>query len=207
MLLLALLLQVADTIRIDKASVTFDGEVTAQEYGAPTVTMPRAGGAVRLWLKQSEGQVYIAARIADSTYYWGDDLVIGLDTGGDRGDGPGHDDFQWYFRRALDSSMVRRGDAGKWRMPRDDPDWRLGKERAGGGWEVRSASDATGWSIEFRLDPYYFQQAGARTPGIAFRIYDDSPHGWTAWPMPAEAKRATEVEDRPRFWAALLLAR
>jgi hypothetical protein len=206
LLLMLAVLQTGDTVHVEKAAtqLTFDGIVSESEYGAPTITMPRPGGAVQLWLKRSEGQVYIAAAIADSTYYWGDDLVIGLDTGGDRGDGPGHDDFQWYFRRMIDSSIVRRGEAGKWRMPRDDPDWKLGAERTGGGWEVRSANDARGWSIEFKLDPYYFQQAGRGTPAIAFRVYDDSPHGWTAWPSPDGVKRPTEVEDRPRLWVPIL---
>jgi hypothetical protein len=207
MLLLLALLQAADTIRIDRISspVTFDGAASADEYGAPTITMTRAGGAVQLWLRQSEGQVYLAARIADSTYYWGDDLVIGLDTGGDRGEGPGHDDFQWYFRRMLDSSIVRRGDGGKWRMPRDDPDWKLGTARDGGGWDVRSVNDAAGWSVELKLDPFYFSQAGDRTPGIAFRVYDDNPHGWTPWPNPAGIKQPTDVEDRPRYWVPVVL--
>lgn len=208
MLLLIAVLQMFDTVHVGKLSgaPTFDGSASVAEYGAPTITMNRPGGTVQLWLRQADGQVYIAAAIADSTYYWGDDLVIGLDTGGDRGDGPGHDDFQWYFRRMIDSSIVRRGEAGKWRMPRDDPDWKLGAERTGGGWEVRSASDAKGWSIEFKVDPFYFQQAKG-SPAIAFRVYDDSPHGWTAWPMPSEAKRPTEVEDRPRFWIPVLLTR
>src|SRR5690349_15190084 len=98
MLLLMALLQAVDTVKIGKASSppVFDGAVSVAEYGSPTITMTRPGGAVQLWLKQHDGQVYLAAQIGDSTYYWGDDLVIGLDTGGDRGDGPGHDDFQWY---------------------------------------------------------------------------------------------------------------
>lgn len=207
MLLMFALLQTADAVRVVEAATppVFDGVASAEEYGAPTITMPRPGGIVQLWLKQHDGQVYLAAHIADSTYYWGDDLVIGLDTGGDRGDGPGHDDFQWYFRRMLDSSVVRRGESGKWRMPRDDPDWRLGAARDGGGWEVRSVSEASGWTIEFRLDPFYFSQAGSRTPGIAFRVYDDNPHGWSPWPNPAGIRQPTEVEERPRLWAPVHL--
>ena len=207
MLLLLALLQVADTVHVGKLSVapTFDGSASVAEYGAPTITMSRPGGTVQLWLKQHDGAVYVAAQIDDSTYYWGDDLVIGLDTGGDRGDAPGHDDFQWYFRRMLDSSIVRRGDGGKWRMPRDDPDWKLGSARDGGGWEVRSVSTTTGWSLELKLDAFYFQQAGSRTPGIAFRVYDDAPHGWTPWPNPPGIKQPTDVEEHPRLWAPVLL--
>lgn len=207
MLLLLALLQTADTIRVEKLipAPVVDGVVSTEEYGKPSLTMQRPGGAVQLWLRQHDGQVYIAAQIDDSTYYWGDDLVIGIDTGGDRSDGPGHDDFQWYFRRMLDSSIVRRGEAGKWRMPRDDPDWKLGAARDGGGWEVRSVSSATGWSLELKLDGFYFQQAGTRAPGIAFRVYDDSPHGWTPWPNPPGIRQPTEVEERPRLWIPVTL--
>jgi hypothetical protein len=208
MLLLLTLLQSPDTIRIEKVAVapSLDGAVSTAEYGMATISMARPGGTAQLWLTQHDGQVYLAAQIEDSTYYWGDDLVIGLDTGGDRGEGPGHDDFQWYFRRMLDSSVVRRGDGGKWRMPRDDPDWKLGAARDGGGWEVRSVSGPRGWSVELKLDAYYFRQAGERAPGIAFRVYDDSPHGWTPWPNPPGV-RPTDVEDRPRHWAAVVLDR
>lgn len=207
MLLLLLMAQTGDTIRIDRSPTapTFDGVVSVAEYGAPTITMTRPGGAVQLWLTQHDSAVYLAARIADSTYYWGDDLVIGIDMAGNGGDGPGHDDFQWYFRRMLDSSIVRRGDNGKWRMPRDDPDWKLGTARDGGGWEVRSVSDSAGWSLELKLDPYFFSQAGSGNPRMAFRVYDDHPHGWTPWPHPSGLKQPTEVEERPRLWIPVLL--
>lgn len=207
MLLLLALLQSADTVRIEKISSApkLDGVVSAEEYGAPSITMNRPGGAVQLWLKQHDGFVYIAAQIIDPTYYWGDDLVIGLDTGGDRTERPGHDDFQWYLRRMIDSSEVRRGEAGKWRMPQDNPDWKLGTAREGGGWEVQSKSEKLGWAVELKLDEFYFKQAGSRTPAIAFRVYDDAPHGWTPWPHPAGLKQPTEVEQRPNLWAAVIL--
>ena len=106
--------------------------------------IPTAQGGVSVWSIQTGDTVYIAARLNDSTFYWGDDFVISLDPLGDRTPGPGHDDTQWYFRRVLDSSVVNRGRHGRWMAPSDDPDWRLGKERGGEGWEVRSSSDATG---------------------------------------------------------------
>lgn len=200
-------LQVPDTVRIAPADAppVFDGVASSAEYGAPSITVERPGGTVQLWLRSVGNQVYISASIPDASYYWGDDLVLGLDTGGNGGDGPGHDDFQWYFRRALDSSFVRRGDAGKWRMPRDDPDWRLGAVREMAGWEVRSASDAKGWSVELRLDRYYFSQAGTLHPRLAARVYDNDPHGWHPWPSPAGIRQPTEVEDRPRLWIPVLL--
>ena len=153
--LLPLTLQVSDTLRLVPAgpAVRFDGAASVVEYGDPTVTLTTQQGAVRIWLRRDSSAVIIAAAIPDATHSWGDDLVISLDTGGDRSAGPAHDDFQWCFRRVLDSSVVQRGDAGRWRLPRnDDPDWRLGPDHAGSGWEVRAAEAAAGWSLELRLD-------------------------------------------------------
>jgi hypothetical protein len=206
-LLLALLVQ-PDTLRIAASSAepTFDGVVSEAEYGAPTVVIPRAQGAVRIWAVESQAAVYLAVQLPDTSFYWGDDVVISLDVWGDRGPAPGHDDFQWYFRRVLDSSVVYRGEQGKWRAPRDDPDWRLGAEREGGGWEVRSASDGRGWSLEFRLDRAYFLEAKQGTPAIALRVYDDAPHGWHTWPVMAGVRHPTEVERRPELWIPVTLA-
>ena len=208
MLLLGLLQMAlsADTVRIIPAarSPAFDGRADSTEYGVPSLTIARPGGTVLVWLRSYEGAVYLSASIPDSTSFWGDDLVISLDTRGDRAAGPQHDDFQWHFRRALDSSVVLRGDAGKWRMPRDDPDWRLGSARAGGGWEVRSADGPRGWSLEFRLDTAYFREGGAAHPGLALRVYDDDPSGWSVWPRPAGIRQATEVERRPELWSVVL---
>jgi hypothetical protein len=202
-LLVPLLL--GDTLRIGRVTACpdFDGEVSVSEYGAPSLEFPRAAGTIRVWVRQDSSSVYIAAAIPDSTFYWGDDFVISLDTHGDRASAPQHDDFQWYFRRVLDSSVVFRGDAGVWRAPRDDPDWRLGADRQGGGWEVRSVSGDGGWSLELRLDRAYFEARQGRLPGMAFRVFDDDPQGWFSWPMPAGVKHPTEVERRPMLWAAI----
>lgn len=201
-MLLLLLSLAVDTVRVLPADrpPSFEGRVGVEEYGVPTLEIVRPAGTTRLWLRRDGEQVYLAAHIPDPTFYWGDDIVISLDTKGDRAPGPMHDDFQWYFRRVLDSSVVLRGEAGRWRMPRDDPDWRLGAERDGGGWEVRAVSDADGWSLEFRLDAGYFAQGGAALPGLSVRLYDDNPHGWVSWPA-AEVKHPTEVERRPDLWA------
>jgi hypothetical protein len=196
----------ADTVRITQAErpPVFDGQADSAEYGRPTVTISRPAGRVQLWLRSYQDRVYLAARMPDSTFYWGDDLVISLDTRGDRAPGPQHDDFQWYLRRTLDSSQVLRGEAGKWRTPGDDPDWRLGKVRETGGWEILSSDGPLGWSLELRLDPGYFAEAGSNHPGIAFRVYDDSPNGWHIWPTPSGIRQPTEVERRPELWADVL---
>lgn len=206
-LLLALAGLSQDTLRIStiSPSPTFDGAAGSAEYGAPSVVISRLQGDVRLWAVENEGQVYLALLLPDSTFYWGDDAVISLDISGDRGAAPGHDDFQWYFRRVLDSSVVYRGEQGRWQAPRFDPDWRLGAERSGGGWEVRSVSDAKGWSLEFRLDRSYFTEAKRGTPAISIRVYDDAPHGWDVWPAATGVRHPTEIERRPELWVPVIL--
>lgn len=199
LLTLTATLALGDTLRIRPlpTAPVFDGLVSEAEYGAPMFTLGGGEG----WIVSSRDTVIIAVRFADSTFYWGDDWVVSLDVWGDRGAAPGHDDFQWYLRRTLDSSVVFRGEQGKWRAPRDDPDWRLGKDREGGGWEVRSASDSAGWSLELRLDAAFFREtrAGA-TPALAFRTYNDSPSGWSTWPRRDRLRHPTEVERRPELW-------
>ena len=204
------LLAAGDTLRVGvrQEAPVFDGRVTEAEWGEPSIVIRRPGGLVQLWVSRSQGSVYIAAAIADSTFYWGDDLVISLDIEGDRSGAPDHDDFQWYLRRALDSSLVLRGQSGRWQPPRGDPDWRIGTTREGGGWEVRSESDAAGWSVELKLDEAFLGSAKpGQLPGIAFRVFDDSPQGWFAWPLVSQARQPTQVEERPDWWASVSVER
>lgn len=194
-----------DTVRMRalSAAPSFDGSVTMAEYGAPTVVMPTAQGAVNVWVVRYGDTAYVAARLSDSTFYWGDDFVINLDPLGDRTPGPGHDDTQWYLRRVLDSSVVNRGRHGRWMAPSDDPDWRLGEERSGDGWEVRGSSDAQGWSVELKLPMLWFVDETGRKATMSFRSYDDSPHAWYAWPAPLPGERPTKVEMTPVQWAVV----
>ncbi|HEY7028305.1 MAG TPA: hypothetical protein VH438_11890 [Gemmatimonadales bacterium] len=199
---------IADTLRVRTAAraPVFDGRATAEEWGTPSSLIQRPGGIVRLWLVRWQESVYLAAEVEDSTYYWGDDLVISLDTRGDASPAPDHDDFQWYFRRMIDSSVVFRGQGGKWQPPRGDPDWRLGKDREGGGWEVRTENGPGGWSLELKLDPAYFHEAKAGSlPRMAFRVFDDSPQGWFIWPQATAAVQPTMLERRPDWWAPVQL--
>lgn len=207
-LLLALMALPQDTLRISAALTppVFDGAAGTAEYGVPAVVIPRPQGEVRLWAVESESSVYLAVSLPDTSFYWGDDAVISLDIRGDRGAAPGHYDFQWDFRRVLDSSVVYRGEQGTWRYPRHDPDWRLGADRAGGGWEVRSVSDDRGWSLEFRLDRAYFLEAKRGAAAISLRVYDNFPHGWHVWPTAAGIRHPTEVERRPELWIPVILA-
>jgi hypothetical protein len=207
LLLLLSALQVAstDTIVIrtlDRAPLP--GEVgDSLPYGRPQVRIPTRQGTALVWLVRSADTVFVAASIPDSTPYWGDDFVVSLDTRGDGAPTLQHDDFQLYFRRVLDSSVVFRGRDGRWEPPRGDPDWRLGSDRAGGGWEVTAREGARGWSILVRLDPAWFAGEAGRRTRVAFRIYDDSPSGWFAWPRPQGAAPPSSVEQMPNLWAPI----
>ena len=142
----------------------------------------------------------MAAVIPDDSPSWADAIAISFDVSGDGGDSPGHDDFQWSLQRTLDSSVVLRGRNGRWAPPLDDPDWRLGAERGGGGWEVGGASDARGWAVLLRLDPAWLEGEDGHRPAMAFRIHDDDPNGWYAWPAPTTSAGALLVERTPALW-------
>jgi hypothetical protein len=205
-ILLTLAFQAAprDTVPVRLVeSVPADAGSSAAALGEPALRIGTGQGAASIWLLRTRDSAFVVARIPDSTYYWGDDLVISLDVSGDRGPVPSHDDFQWYLRRTLDSSVVYRGRGGRWEAPRGDPDWRLGPSREGGGWTVDSRSEAAGWSLVLRLDAAWLEGEGGRWPGIAFRIYDDSPSGWFAWPAPETGRQPVSVERLPDAWAAL----
>jgi hypothetical protein len=208
--LFVLALQAAprDTVAVRLVeSVWPDVGSSAAALGGPSLRIRTGQGATSIWLLRTRDSAFVIARTSDSTYYWGDDLVISLDVSGDRGTTPGHDDFQWYFRRALDSSIIYRGRGGRWEAPRGDPDWRLGASREGGGWTVGSRSEAAGWWLVLRLDGAWLQGEAGRRPGIAFRVYDDSPSGWFAWPAPESGRQPVSVERSPDVWAALYPAK
>jgi hypothetical protein len=175
--------------------------------GAPTVRIRTGQGTALVWLVRAADTLFIAASIPDSTPYWGDDFVVSLDTRGDGAPSPQHDDFQLDFRRVLDSSVVYRGRDGRWQPPRGDPDWRLGAERSGGGWEVSGRNEAKGWSVLIRLDPAWLEGEAGRRLRLAFRIYDDAPGGWFAWPAPRKRDLATTVEHSPATWAAVRMSK
>ena len=202
MLLTALLLVVGDTLRIQAVPEppTPTLLIDSAALGPAQVRIRTRQGTALIWLLRARDTVFVAAHIPDSTFYWGDDFVISLDISGDATPQPGHDDFQLYFRRVLDSSVVYRGRNGRWEPPRDDPDWRLGEERSGGGWEVGGRSDPGGWTLLLRLDPAWFKGSSGRLPRIAFRTYDNDPSGWFTWPAPKGAQPPTDVERTPSSW-------
>ena len=204
--MIALLLLVAqaaaDTLQVRRVDSIPDA-ADSTRIGPPAVVMRTGQGLASIWLLQFRDTVQIFAAIPDTTYYWGDDLVISFDLGSTRGDAPDHDDFQWYFRRMPDSSVIYRGRNGKWEAPRADPDWRLGSERSGAGWSVATGSSSAGWWVRLRLDPGWLAGADGKRPAIAFRIYDDAPAGWFAWPEPRVGAQATGLERTPSAWVPL----
>src|SRR5215204_1638023 len=175
-----------DTLRIRSIPFLPQPEETpdSSRYGSPHVRIRTKLGEASIWLLRSSDTLFIAAVIPDSSRYWGDDFVVSIDTRGDGGPRPQHDDFQWYFRRSMDSSTVYRGRNGHWEPPKGDPDWRLGRERAGGGWQVSARDASRCWSLLLRLDPAWLVGADDRLPRLAFRIFDNDPQGWFAWPFP-----------------------
>ena len=184
-------------IRVVERAPAAERLADSVSWGDAPIHVLTGQGAASVWLLEAGDSVYLVAVVPDSTPYWGDELVVSLDTQGDRAGSPGHDDFQWSFRRVLDSSVVYRGRAGRWDAPQGDPDWRLGRQRAGAGWDVQAAERGGGWCAVLRLDRAWLE-LGA--PGLAVRIYDDTPGGWFSWPKPPPGIHPVRVEQRPELW-------
>ncbi len=184
-------------------SLPSDPSADPASLGPPAVRLETGQGVDSIWLLRTADSAFVLARMTDGSPYWGDDLVISLDVSGDGGAVPGHDDFQWYFRRAMDSSVIYRGRGARWEAPRGDPDWRLGASREGGGWTVSSRDGPRGWSLVLRLDGAWLAGESGRCPRIAFRAYDDSPGGWFAWPQPESGGQATSIERSPDRWGCV----
>jgi hypothetical protein len=174
--------------------------VDSVRYGAPQIRIASRQGDALVWLLRASDTVFVAARIADSTPHPRDDFGLSLDTKGDGGQSPGHDDFQLQFRRVLDSSVVYRGRNGRWQFPQDDPDWRLGTARSGGGWEVSAREDGGSWELLLRLDPAWLEGRDGRAPRLAFRIFDNASSSWFSWPKLPEGIPSSH-ELAPSRWA------
>ena len=195
----------ADTLRVRTISrpPASDARLDTLAWGAPQVRIPTRQGSAAIWLLRAADTLFIAAAIPDTTLSWSDALAICFDLGGDGADAPGHDDFEWSFRRVLDSSVVYRGRGGRWAPPLDDPDWRLGAARSGGGWEVASSDGARGWTIVLRLDPAWLEGEEGSRPAAAFLLHDSDPSAWYSWPGIKETAGATLMERTPALWVPL----
>ena len=195
----------ADTLRVRSIPrpPAADGRLDTLAWGAPQVRIPTRQGTAAVWLLRAADTLFIAAALPDTTPSWSDGLAICFDLGGDGADGPGHEDFEWSFRRLLDSSVVYRGRGGRWMPPHDDPDWRLGVERSGGGWEIGSGDGARGWTLVLRLDPAWLEASEGHRPTVAFLLHDGEPNAWYAWPDMKEEAGATLLERTPALWVPL----
>lgn len=176
------------------------GPLDTLAWGAPQIRISTRQGTASVWLLRAADTAFVVARLPDRTHSWADALAVCLSLSGAREDAPGHDDFQWSLHRMLDSSVVYRGRAGRWEPPLDDPDWRLGLARAGGGWEVGGSDADDGWTVVLRLDPAWLIGAGVYRPAIGFRVHDDDPNGWYSWPAVTTPAGATLLERTPRMW-------
>jgi hypothetical protein len=181
--------------------------VDSTRLGRPSIRIPTSQGAALLWILRASDTVFLAARIPDSSFSANDALALSIDIRGSGGAAPGHDDFQWDLHRVLDSSVVYRGSNGRWQPPRDDPDWRLGPERSGGGWEVSGTNRRDGWSVLLRLDPAWFAGDSGRPPRIAIRVYDSAQSRWYTWPAPQGSTPPSRVEQSPALWISIAQGR
>ena len=206
---MVLLLQAApqsgDSLRVHAVarSPAVDGRIDSVGWGAPQVRIVARQGTASIWLLRAMDTLFVVAVVPDVTRSWSDALAIGIDLGGDGGSAPAHDDFLWSLQRTLDSSVVYRGRANRWEPPLNDPDWRLGAARAGGGWEVGGTDGASGWTVVLRLDPAWLTGEGGRRPAVGFRLHDDDPNAWYSWPVVTASAGATLLERTPALWAPI----
>jgi hypothetical protein len=120
--------------------------------------------------------VVLVTAVPDTTPQWTDDVVVSLNVSGAGGTAPRYQDFQWDFRRVLDSSAIYRGRNGRWQPPQYHPYWRLGPGGSGGGWEISAAERPRGWILVMRLDPAWLNRSGCRSrsgppdPRCTFRL-------------------------------------
>lgn len=180
-----------------------DGRAGDAEYGSPTHLLRTTSGDVHIWLGRYQGYLYVAAEMPDTSFYWGDDLVVSLDPHGRGGARPEAADRQWYLRRILDSSMVMVALEGSWMVPERDPPM-LRATRHHRDWDVASTSSRTGWTVELRIREASLP-FGTSAPRIAFRTYNDNPPGWWSWPDAPAGIPTRNVERRPELWLPLRL--
>jgi hypothetical protein len=193
----------ADTLSVAQLRnpPTLDGSVSEREYGAPSLHLTTAAGDVRIWVGRHADHVYVAAVLPDSSFYWGDDLVVSLDPMGRNDTRPNVGDRQWYLRRVLDSSVVMSAVEGSWFIRGQLPST-IGATRHHAEWDVASSSSAAQWMVELRVR-LNVVKPDSMLPRISFRTFNDKPQGWWSWPAPPQGVRAQAVEQRPELWVPL----
>jgi hypothetical protein len=195
----------SDTLRLHAIArpPAADGHIDSAAWGPPQLRIATIQGQASVWLLRAADTAFVAVAVPDRSRSWSDGVAVCFDVAGDRAEAPAHNDFQWMLQRVLDSSVVYRGRAGRWEPPRDDPDWRLGAAREGGGWEVSGADDGTVWSLVLRLDPAWLDGEQGRRPAIGFQIHDDDPNRWYSWPAVTTPAGPKLLDRTPALWVPL----
>ena len=163
----------------------------------------RASGPARAWRRSGcarrRDTVGSTPRFPTATVDWSDDFVISLRRAGERAAAPGHEEFQWYFRRVLDSSVVYRGRDGRWEAPRETliGDWGR-SARAVAGTSTPLASSPGGWWLRLRLDPAWLDGQDGALARDRLRVHDDGSKGGTPGRSPGPAPSAGASSGRPR---------
>ncbi|UCE37216.1 MAG: right-handed parallel beta-helix repeat-containing protein [Thermoplasmata archaeon] len=170
------------------ATPTIDGVISPGEWDdANSIRFYNAQGEINVYLKHDDDTLYFMSHIIDSTYYWGDDIVIGIDTEHNGELHPQPDDYQFYIRRDVSTSEINRGSGSGWEsVPVDE--W------AGEVWNETS-SDASTWTAELSISYSFLNIIDCdQVMGIEFRSYDDNPEGLFNWPDGSD-------ESWPDSWA------
>jgi hypothetical protein len=196
-----------DTLRIPALTRVpiLDGAASEAEYGPPIVTLDAGSGPVRIRAGHRDGVLYIAADVPDSTFYWGDDVVVSFDVDGTGGPAPGAGDRAWIIRRAADSSVVltAAGD-GRWEPAGGAP--KIGTVRSGPGWAVRTTVADSRWTMELKIDLPSAGAAPGAAPRIALRTFNDKPAPtWSTWPAPPAGVPAQRLDRIPDLWLPVVL--
>jgi len=192
------------TIPLRQAPPHLDGQLESNEYGLAAIHLPTASGRVDIWLSRTPGWIHLAAFLPDTSFYWGDDLVISLDPDGSGGARPGAGDRQWYLRRVLDSTRIFVSSGGRWISAGQEPP-ALGPVRADPDWELAANSSHSGWTVELRIRQGAFATASTAPPRLGLRTYNDQPSGWWSWPEPPVGIPARRVEQTPDLWIPVRL--
>lgn len=194
----------SDTLRLPVQQTPWARDSLSGRSAPSTLRIPTSAGEVEVWVERSPAWIRLFAVLPDTSFYWGDDLVISLDPDGSGGTAPGAGDRQWYVRRVPDSSRVFVSTGGRWMTPGVEPQ-PLGPVRVAPEWELAVQSSPTQWTVELRIRVGDFATSSAALPRLALRSYNDQPRGWWSWPLPPADVRAQRVEHSPDLWVPVVL--
>lgn len=97
-----------------------DGTISPGEWeDVDPITFNNAQGEIKVYVKQNDTMLFFASNIQDSSFYWGDDIVIGLDTDYNGGNHPQTDDIQLYLLRDKYALNINLGTGLGWNFTTD----------------------------------------------------------------------------------------